>query len=154
MTRRLVVAGLGLVLSMQTSFAQEQGDKDQEAMREYNEVGKIGMEAFQEGFKVNSVVMRTSAMLQACGQDGLARAVLARQQDPKFLNVLRGFLKVGRFDNLPESALFSAQNVANGVRLGHEIGYEQAVSHIIGSDNAIKAVVCDAAIQSANDILK
>lgn len=111
------------------SVAQEQPNsqdkQDAQAFAVYEETFRLGKELFLANYMQDIPVIRIAALLRVCGQDGLAKAVEAKQKDPQFNNELTKTLE-GRFHGLPSYAVLSVQNIANGMRLGYAIGYREA----------------------------
>jgi hypothetical protein len=87
----------------------------------YEAVGKIAAEMFAEYLKQDGQILRVSAILSVCGQDGLKNAVSAKK-DPTFVNLLTKYIRLDRFHNLPSYAILSAQNVVNHMSVAYELG--------------------------------
>jgi len=132
--------------------AEENSDVKQDYAA-YEAVSKIGVEMFFEAYKKNGPIIRTSAMLRACGHDGLATAVEAKHQDRQFTQIIGDMLKNGRFKDLPFSAVLSAQNAANVMLVGYEAGYKDAVALSFHFPQG-KAQICAATLKAADEILK
>jgi hypothetical protein len=119
----------------------------------YEAAGRLGTQMFFTVYKKDGFGLRAASMLRACGQDGLARAVDAKQSDPTFKNELTTMISDGRFRDLPNYAILSAQNVANAMRAGYVSGFQEANKLALSLPSG-KEYLCEVAVKSANEILK
>jgi hypothetical protein len=135
------------------SVAQEkpnsQDKQDDQDYAAYEATFRLGRELF---YKQDGAFVRTAAILRACHQDGLAKAVEAKT-DPHFTNELTKMIDEGRFRDLPFHTVLSVQNIAQGIRLGYAIGYGEATMLGLGFARR-KNDLCGAAVKDANEILK
>jgi len=138
------------------STAQEKPKLEDQRNREYvayQAAGRIGAEMFLAVYKKDGFGLRTAAMLRACGQDGLAKAVDAKLSDPRFEKELDRMIKEHRFADLPPYTIGSAQSVANAMRTGYEAGYREANGLTLTMPDG-KDFLCAVATRNANEILK
>jgi hypothetical protein len=149
---RVMVYAISFILAAVSAVAEEQSKPQSGHEYEvYKAVGVLGTQMFYEVYKNENINIRTYALLLGCSQKGLANAVRAKRKDPTFETVLRNMIEADRFHGLPPYAVLSAQNAANAMLVGYELGYGDALS-LVGSNG--KADACAAAVKIADDILK
>lgn len=109
----LIYGLLCSVTAVNVAQAQQIDHENAQNFAAYKAAGAIGREMFFETYKQEGALIRTAAILEACDQIGLARAVAAKGKDPDFSIAPKKMIHERRFDNLPTYTLLSAQAVAN-----------------------------------------
>lgn len=144
------IAGI-TALILQTSAMAQTADP--------SKVMEIGIYMLEEwmGTADNRLIVREAAQLKACGQDGLAKAVEAKESDPLFVELRLKYQKDGRFIGLEGWApLVAAQTAAAGRAL-YKAGYQDATHgalQYLSVDPSFKKRQCDAVIKQANETLR
>lgn len=119
----------------------------------YERSNEIGRQMFYERYKAEGLVMRTTILLEHCGQDGLANAVKAKETDRSFADALSKRAQQGEFYGQPNWSFLLAQSSASSLTVGYQLGFMEAL-RIFVDNPATRKSACDVAIKSANQILK
>jgi hypothetical protein len=141
------------VLTIPTMALAQSGpstDLDDYRISEVTKTKELAIHMFTEFLNENIVTLRVSAMLRHCHQEGLAKAVEAKQIDRRLTDKLQKLILEGRFDNLPHYAIFEAQAAASLMITAYNFGLLEGLRLLDNSNTT----TCPAAVDGANKLLE